>query len=93
MHGVVIRSLWMGVRVLAVAVLLIASTSDVLRAQETVNYASVSGDVTDPSGAVVTGADITARQLDTNVTISTTTDSEGRFRFPYLKSRAVRNKS
>jgi len=31
----VIRSLWIGVRVLAVAVLLISSTSDVLRAQET----------------------------------------------------------
>ncbi len=85
MHGVVIRSVWMGVRVLALAVLLISSTSDVLRAQETVNYASVSGDVTDPSGGVVAGADITARQLDTNVTSSTTTDSEGRFRFPYLK--------
>ncbi len=85
MHGVVIRSLWMGVRVLALAVLLISSTSDVLRAQETVNYASISGGVTDPSGAVVTGADITARQIDTNVTSSTTTDSEGRFRFPYLK--------
>ena len=85
MHGVVIRSLWIGVRVLAVAVLLISSTSDVLRAQETVNYASVSGDVTDPSGGVVAGADITARQIDTNVISSTTTDSEGRFRFPYLR--------
>ena len=86
MHGVVIRSLWMGVRVLAVTVLLIASTSDVLPGTGDCQLRQpVSGDVTDPSGAVVTGADITARQLDTNVTISTTTDSEGRFRFPYLK--------
>ena len=36
-------------------------------AQETVNYASVSGRVTDPQGAVVPGAQVIARQTDTNV--------------------------
>ena len=55
------------------------------RAQETVNSGSVSGRVTDPQGAVVPGALVTARQVDTNVTRETVTDSEGRFRFPYLK--------
>ena len=54
-------------------------------AQETVNYASVSGRVTDPSGGVVPGAQVTARQTDTNVTATAITDSEGRFRFPYLR--------
>ncbi len=54
-------------------------------AQETVNFASVSGRVTNPSGAVVSGAQVTARQTDTNVTASAATDSEGRFRFPYLR--------
>src|SRR5580765_2286426 len=54
-------------------------------AQETVNYASVSGRVTDPSGAVVTGAQVTARQTDTNVTAAVETDGEGRFRFSYLR--------
>ena len=54
-------------------------------AQETVNYASVSGRVTDPSGAVVTGAQVIARQTETNLTAATETDGEGRFRFPYLK--------
>src|SRR4249919_535854 len=54
-------------------------------AQETVNFASVSGRVTDPSGAVVSGAQVTARQIDTNVTATAATDSEGRFRFPYLR--------
>ena len=54
-------------------------------AQETVNYASVSGRVTDPQGAVVPGALVTARQTETNVMAEVVTDEEGRFRFPYLK--------
>ena len=54
-------------------------------AQQSVDLASVSGRVTDPSGAVVPDADITARHADTNVTASGVTDSDGRFRFPYLK--------
>ena len=54
-------------------------------AQETVHMASLSGRVTDPSGAVIAGAQITARQTDTNLTAATETDGGGRFRFPYLK--------
>jgi hypothetical protein len=50
--------------------------------QETINYASVSGRVVDPQGAVVPGAHVIARQTATNVTAATVTDSEGRFRFP-----------
>jgi hypothetical protein len=53
-------------------------------AQETVQYASVSGRVTDPTGAVVEGAAVTARQTDTNHVSSAGTGSNGRFRFPYL---------
>ena len=55
-----------------------------LRAQETVNSASVSGRVTDPQGAAVPGAAVIARQTETNVTRETITDQEGRFRLPYL---------
>src|SRR5436190_23689657 len=54
-------------------------------AQATVNYASLAGRVTDPSGAVVAGAQITARQTETNLTSKTETGPDGRFRFPYLK--------
>ena len=54
-------------------------------AQETIHHASVSGRVTDPSGAVVERAAITARQLETNVSQSAETDREGRFRLTYLK--------
>ena len=54
-------------------------------AQETINSASVSGRVTDPQGGVVPGAQITARHMETNVAAETTTNQDGRFRFPYLK--------
>ena len=56
-----------------------------LRAQETINYASISGRVTDPQGSVVVGASVTARQTETNVADSVTTDGAGRFRFAYLR--------
>lgn len=54
-------------------------------AQETVNNASLSGRVTDPTGAAVSRAEVIARQVATNVRKSTTTDANGRFRFPYLQ--------
>lgn len=53
--------------------------------QQTVNSASVSGRVTDPSGALMPGARVVARQLETNLTSTAVTDAEGWFRFPYLK--------
>jgi hypothetical protein len=54
-------------------------------AQQTVDVASISGRVVDASGAVVPGATIVARQLDTNAATTTVTDHEGRFRFAYLR--------
>ena len=59
--------------------------ASIISAQESINYASISGRVTDASGAVVEGAQVTARQTDTNLTSSTDTDREGRFRLPYLR--------
>jgi hypothetical protein len=56
----------------------------VVSAQESINYASISGRVADASGSVVEGARVTARQTETNLTSSVNTDREGRFRFPYL---------
>ncbi|HEU5256520.1 MAG TPA: TonB-dependent receptor [Vicinamibacterales bacterium] len=62
-----------------------AAWADVAHAQETINYASLGGRVTDPQGGVVPGAVVSARRIETNSTAETTTDSEGRFRFPYLR--------
>jgi hypothetical protein len=56
-----------------------------LSAQETVNNASLAGRVTDPSGAMVRGATVSATALSTGVATTTTTDAAGRFRFPLLQ--------
>ena len=71
-------------RTLALAGALLACASTVC-AQQSVDYASVGGRVTDPSGAVVQGAQVTARHGQTNLAVTTLTDQEGRFRFPYLR--------
>ncbi len=57
----------------------------IAQAQETVNNASLSGRVTDVSGAVIRGAQVVARQIATNVDKKAETDSNGLFRFPYLQ--------
>jgi hypothetical protein len=53
-------------------------------AQQTVNNASLSGRVTDPSGAVIANAQVTATQAATSISRTTSTSKDGRFRFPYL---------
>jgi len=65
--------------------LLVGLTAPLARAQDTVNTASLGGRVVDPQGAVVPGATVTARELDTNLTRETETTADGRFRFAYLK--------
>ena len=67
----------------AVAVALAAASS--AAAQESINHASVSGRVNDTQGAVVPGATVTARQIETDVTATAQSDGAGRFRFPYLR--------
>src|SRR4026207_1653736 len=66
-------------------VICVCLTADQLAAQETINYGTISGRVTDPQGAAVPGASVSARQTETNLTRETVTDEDGRFRFPYLR--------
>lgn len=54
-------------------------------AQQTVDVGSVSGRVTDASGAAVPGATVTATHLATRLNATSVTDQAGRFRFPYLR--------
>jgi carboxypeptidase family protein len=65
--------------------IVIEASAGAATAQQSVEYASVGGRVVDPSGAVVSGAQVVARQVDTNFAAHATTDQGGRFRFPYLK--------
>lgn len=53
--------------------------------QQSIDLASIGGRVTDPSGAAVAEATIAARHERTNLTTTTTSDREGRFRLPYLR--------
>jgi hypothetical protein len=75
---------WTFGRILGLAVTCLV-TAHLAAAQESINQATIAGRVTDPQGAAVPGAIVTARQLATNVTVDATTDGDGRFRFPYLR--------
>ena len=67
------------------SVMCVCISAGTLSAQETISYGTISGRVTDPQGAVVPGAIVTARQVATNLVREAVTDGEGRFRFPYLR--------
>ena len=55
-------------------------------AQQSVTSATLTGRIEDARGAVVSGASVTATHLETNQLFTTTSDEEGRYRFPYLKT-------
>ena len=63
------------------ALVLVASTS--ARAQGGGNVA-ITGTVSDPSGAVITGAKVTVTELSTSIVRSDTTNSSGQFNFTAL---------
>src|SRR5258708_12928379 len=52
--------------------------------QAQLNKATLTGVVIDPSGAAIAGARITATQLATNATFSTTTTATGNYAIPAL---------
>src|SRR5437764_550210 len=61
-------------------------TSLQLFAQTQITTGVIQGSVVDPSGAVVAGASVEARNPDTNFTRTLTTDNNGRFVFLELPS-------
>src|SRR5487761_528349 len=54
------------------------------RSQNAISGGSISGQVTDPSGAAVPGAAVTASSASTGVQVETTTNSAGFYNFPSL---------
>ena len=49
------------------------------------NLASLSGTVTDPSGAVIPGASLQLKNTDTQVSRETVSDDQGRYAFPQMQ--------
>ncbi len=64
------------------AIALVIGFAGAVRAQVTTG--TISGAVTDPNGAIVQGATVTATNLETNSSRSTTSDSDGHFAFTLL---------
>lgn len=64
--------------------LLFAFATTTLFAQSIVS-GDVNGTITDPSGAVVPGATVTLKNMDTNTTQTTVTNGTGAYRFAFLK--------
>jgi hypothetical protein len=75
------RSLCTLASIVAIVCLCLSFSSANLRAQ---GYGTISGTVSDPSGAVVTGASVVAIQIQTGATTTTDTGRDGRFVFPTL---------
>jgi len=76
----------MKIRLYAISICLLVSLADVGLSQQNVTSGTLSGRIEDSSGAVVTGANVTATNLETNQRLVTTADGEGRYRFPYLRT-------
>ena len=60
------------------------SAAFLVHGQQTVTSATLSGRIEDAGGAVVSGASLSATNLETNQKQTATTDKDGRYRFPYL---------
>lgn len=73
------------VRLMTVCIGTVALLARTATAQEAVNYASIAGRVTDAQHAVLPGATVTVRHVETDVTATGATDSGGRFRFGSLR--------
>ena len=75
----------MNIRIYLCSVLIFFSAS-ICVAQQSVTSATLSGRIEDMRGAVVSGASVVATNLETQQQTNTTTDDEGRYRFPYLRT-------
>ena len=75
----------MSIRVFIVSICLVVLLPIAGIAQQNVTSGSLSGRIADSNGAVVGGANITATNIETSQRLTTSTDHEGRYRFPYLR--------
>lgn len=68
---------------LSFLILILMSGQNVF-AQQSITAATLSGIIEDNNGAIVSGTTVTATQLETNQIQTVSTDSNGRYRFPYV---------
>jgi len=76
----------MKIRVLILVIGLLVSLQGVCLAQQNVTSGALSGRIEDSRGAVISGANVTVKNLETKLRLATTSDEEGRYRFPYLRT-------
>jgi len=79
------RALFAKSRIVPIILSLFLFSAVCIHAQQTITSATVSGRIADARGAVVSGASLTATNLETNQKQTVTTDYYGRYRFPYLQ--------
>jgi hypothetical protein len=70
--------------VLSIGISLLGVALATPRAFSQAEQGTITGSVQDPSGAAVTGAKVTATNINTNVVSSTVSDSAGYYTIPYL---------
>src|ERR1044072_7574694 len=76
----------MKIRVFALSTCLLISLAAVCLGQLNVTSGTLSGRIEDSRGAVISGANVTATNVETSQRLATTSDDEGRYRFPYLRT-------
>ncbi len=75
----------MSIRLFIVSICLVVLLPVASIAQQNVTSGSLSGRIEDSNGAIVSGANVTATNIETSQRLITNSDQEGRYRFPYLR--------
>src|SRR5579871_3181020 len=69
----------------AMVLMSLAVSASLAFAQESIQYGSLGGLVSRAAGGPIQGAQVAARQTDTNIVTKAESDKDGRFHFPYLR--------
>lgn len=86
MHSRLLPAIAVWVKGFFLCLLIAAAGAVVVSAQSQITSGVIQGTVTDAAGAVVPGASVEAKNLETNLVKNTSTDEDGRFSFLQLPS-------
>src|SRR5712671_366398 len=79
MHRLTVPSFGRWVKGFGISVLVILAVASLINAQTQITTGTIQGTVTDTNGAIVPGANVEIKNLDTNLSRTLTTDDGGRF--------------